>query len=95
MSRTIRQQIFDALDVPLSVRDISTRFGMSMKDAAEHLQHVIKSAEADGWWLVIDGALCEKCDYRFSERTRLTKPSRCPKCKGERILPPTFYLTNK
>lgn len=95
MSQTLRQQIMDALDSPLSVRDISIRYGISMKDATEHLEHIIKSAKADGWRLIIDGALCEKCEFRFSERTRLTKPSRCPKCKSERILAPTFYLTNK
>ncbi len=37
-------------------------------------------------------ATCKKCGYQFTDRERLKKPSRCPRCKSERIDPPRFYV---
>lgn len=93
--KTIRQDMRMQLDGPVSVKDLSARFGMSFNEVVDHLDHIIQSAKQEGFKLVIDPALCEKCEYLFEDRSKLTKPSRCPKCKGERILHPTFYLENR
>lgn len=95
MSETLRQQIFEASRSPMSVKGLATRFGIPMNVVVDHLNHIAKSAKTAGYKLIWDSALCEKCEYRFTTRIRFTKPSRCPKCKDERILPPSFYWALK
>ena len=37
-------------------------------------------------------AQCEGCGFVFNKRNKLSKPSRCPSCKSERIEPPRFTI---
>jgi predicted Zn-ribbon and HTH transcriptional regulator len=48
--------------------------------------------EAHGERLVIGPAQCRDCDFAFTARTRTTKPSRCPRCRSEQLMPPVFEI---
>ena len=91
------QTIRDALRRELragwvSARQLSTLVGISEKAVPGHLEHLEKSAAGAGERFEIEPAVCSKCDYVFDDRDRMTKPSRCPACKGQRIEPPRFRI---
>lgn len=80
------------LEEPLTLRELSQRVGVAEKQLAEHLQHLAKSLKSRGTRLHTEPARCLGCGFTFGDRQRATAPSRCPKCKSERIEPPTFGL---
>jgi predicted Zn-ribbon and HTH transcriptional regulator len=70
---------------PLGAHELSARIGISEKDVAGHLEHLARSLRQGGERLVVDPARCLGCGFVFRKRTRLTKPSRCPVCKSQRL----------
>jgi predicted Zn-ribbon and HTH transcriptional regulator len=87
---TIRQEIISVLEGnTLSAKEISGLVGISEKDVYAHLEHVERSLKKD---LVITPARCKKCGFVFKKRERLTKPGRCPVCKGQSIEEPLFSV---
>jgi hypothetical protein len=90
---TLREQIAHQLRGGwVTARQLSALVRISEKAVPGHLEHVRKSAPAAGERLEVEPPVCLKCDYVFEERGKLTLPSRCPRCKGERIDPPRFRL---
>jgi len=77
---------------PLTALELSAAVGIPHKQVDDHLEHLQKSVTAEGEALVMDPATCLGCGYVFRDRTRTSRPSRCPKCKSERIDPPRFSL---
>ena len=93
-SETIRDAIARELRGGwLSARQLSSLVGISEKAVPGHLEHLRKSASGAGESFELEPAICTKCDYEFEERERLSKPSRCPQCKGQRLEPPRFRIT--
>ncbi|WP_460025947.1 hypothetical protein [Infirmifilum sp. SLHALR2] len=39
--------------------------------------------------------VCRDCGYVFTSLESARKPSRCPRCKSERILQPSFILVKR
>lgn len=94
-SETLRQSLINCLESasrPLGYRDLSVMLGVSEKDLPAHIQHVAKSLRSQGRELIIIPASCKTCGHEFDKRRKVTKPSRCPKCRSERIDPPLFTL---
>lgn len=90
---TIRAALREALRAgPLDAHALSGRVGISEKDVAGHLEHLARSLRQGGERLVIDPARCLACGFVFRERTRLSKPSRCPACKSQRLEPAHFSV---
>jgi predicted Zn-ribbon and HTH transcriptional regulator len=94
MHDTVRHAILAALreEGPLSAREISQAVGISEKEVADHLGHLRKTLAAEGGRLLMTPPECRKCGFVFAKRERLTKPGRCPVCKGEAIRPPAYAL---
>lgn len=90
---TIRRQIEELLatDV-LGARDISAAIGIAEKEVYGHLEHLRRSLHREGGKLRVTPAECRKCGYVFVKRQRLTRPSRCPVCRGESVTEPLFAL---
>jgi predicted Zn-ribbon and HTH transcriptional regulator len=76
----------------VSARQLSGLVGIPEKSVPPHLEHLQKSASGAGEDFEIEPAVCSKCGYAFDDRERMTKPSRCPACKGQRIEPPRFRI---
>jgi transcriptional regulator len=92
-----RQTLRDALyyelrEGPRTVRELSVAVGASEKDLTGHLEHLARSIAGTGERLHVEAAHCLACGYRFEDRTRLTKPGRCPACKATRIALPRFSI---
>jgi hypothetical protein len=78
----------------LTARDISARVGISEKDVAEHLEHLSRSLKPSGERLDIEPARCHACGFVFKDRERFGKPSRCPRCKGQRLAPARYGIVS-
>ena len=85
---TLRKQLLDVLaHEPRSVSSLARELGLPRADVEDALQHMIKSARAAGHQLVVVPARCRSCGFTFGEE-RLTRPSKCPKCRNSRIFEP-------
>jgi len=92
-TRTIRQRIIDLLsEHQLTARELSQAIGIREREIYGHLDHVARSTAAQRKKLVVDPARCLACGYVFENRKRLTRPSRCPRCKLSHLQEPTYHV---
>jgi len=91
---TIRSSLREALRAgPIGTHELSARIGISEKDVAAHLEHVARSLRSSGERLHVEPARCLACGFIFRERTRLSRPSRCPVCRSQRLDPARFAIS--
>ena len=91
---TLRHGIVELLEKEtLSALEISEQAGIPEKDVYDHLEHIRMALHRRGGRLVVTPPLCRKCGFEYSKRERLTRPGKCPVCKGEQIAPPLFSVT--
>ncbi len=90
---TIRRSIAEIISGgPLSAKDISAEVRIPEKDVYEHLEHIQRSFGNRGPSFVVIPSRCKKCGFVFKKRDRLTKPSKCPVCRGQSIMDPLFQV---
>ena len=90
---TIRQQIIEILKTgEQNARQISQDLGIKEKEVYSHLPHISKSLSKHGKKLKTIPAACIDCGFKFKSSNRITKPGRCPLCKGQRIENPRFII---
>jgi predicted Zn-ribbon and HTH transcriptional regulator len=92
-SETPRKAILRHLrSAPASARDLSGLVGIAEKEIIGHLEHLRRSLRRGPERLTVLPAECIACGFVFVRRTRLTRPSACPRCRAERIEAPTFLV---
>jgi len=80
--RTTRQRIIDELKAgEYTPRDLATVVAIPLSRLLTELEHVAKSHRQE---LKVRPARCTACGFQFTKRSRLSTPSRCPKCRSER-----------
>jgi predicted Zn-ribbon and HTH transcriptional regulator len=85
---TLRQSLLAALKgPPATARDLSQLVRISEREVLDNLEHLAESVD-----LIVEPAQCKGCGFTFDGRSRMTKPSRCPECKSERIAPARFSV---
>jgi len=91
---TVRQRILREITGTLrSSRQLAELIRIPERDIEDHLTHLVKSVSRDRTRrFVLDPSACQHCSYVFRERTRLRRPSRCPRCRSEDISPPRFGI---
>jgi predicted Zn-ribbon and HTH transcriptional regulator len=91
--QTIRQQMIQLLSAGVcSARDLSQMLSIQEKEVYSHLAHIARSVVSQSHRLVVIPSRCLGCGHVFDKRKRLTKPSRCPHCRGERIEHPKYQV---
>ena len=92
-SSTVRERIAEALRAAqLTAHEISQRASVEEREIAAHLKHLDLSLVHGGEQLRTCAPHCIKCGFEFVNRERHSRPSRCPRCKSERISPPSFKI---
>ena len=87
-----RRHLLDLLShEPRSASWLARELGMSRGDVDDDLRHALRSARAAGHHIDVIPARCKACDFVFSVE-KLTKPSRCPACKGARLFEPMIRI---
>ena len=87
-----RRHLIDLLShEPRSVSWLARELGMRRGDVEEDLSHALRSARAAGHHIDVIPARCKACDFVFAA-DKLTKPGRCPSCKGTRLFEPMIRV---
>lgn len=90
---TVREALRRALlDGPQTARELSARVAVSEKDVVAHLEHLVRSVKQSGDRFAIEQAACAACGFVFKDRSRFTRPSRCPRCKSQQLSTPRFAI---
>jgi len=85
---TFRRQLIELLSgEPRSVSSLARELGITRKDMEADLQHALRSARAANYKIDVLPARCKACGFVF-DAEKLSKPSRCPACKGTRLFEP-------
>src|SRR5688572_29507087 len=92
--RTLRQRIIDLLPVTSrSSYQLPQMLGIPERQIEAHLTHVVKTVARDKTKrFILDPARCQTCEFVFRDRSRLTRPSRCPHCRSEAIAAPRYGI---
>lgn len=94
LERTLRQRLIDLLtDTRMATDQLARMLGIPERQVEEHLAHVVKTVSRDrSRRFVIEPSICLDCKFMFRDRTRLTRPSRCPQCRSEGISAPRYAI---
>lgn len=96
MSR--RERIIELLsttEVPLDVGQIAEALGIDSRSAKmlyEDLEHIARSLKGSGMILLMVPPACKACGYVFKDLEKPRRPSKCPRCKSERVTSPRFII---
>jgi len=83
---------------PLRVEEIAMILGLEpsrKREIYEHLTHIAKTIRRQSSGkevLIMELPKCRDCGFIFKNLKKPKEPSRCPKCKSERIDPPRFKI---
>jgi predicted Zn-ribbon and HTH transcriptional regulator len=90
-----RKDLIDVLlDNPKSVTQIAREFGESPGQITGDLKHLFRSLKHTEYKELIEPSRCRECGFEFSE-DKLTKPSKCPKCRGTWLTEPRISILPK
>jgi predicted Zn-ribbon and HTH transcriptional regulator len=93
---TVRQRIIQLLSgTERTFEELRREIGLPVRRLEEELQHVERSVRRNRrapMRLAVDPARCLDCGFVFRDRARFSTPSRCPRCKSERIAPPSLTI---
>ena len=88
---TLRQQLREVLAEPRTASSLARELGLRRGDVEEDLRHAIRSARAAGERVTIEPARCKQCGFLF-DAEKLSKPGKCPQCRGTRIFEPLISI---
>jgi len=78
---------------PLSSRRLAEVVGISERQVEDHLSHIVKSVARDhSLRFILEPSECQDCGFSFRDRSRITRPSRCPRCRSEAITEPRYSI---
>lgn len=91
---TIPQRLREALAgaPPKTLKELSGELSVAEKDLGVALEKLTLSLRRESVKLSVEPARCIACGFEFASRQRVTKPSRCPSCRSERIAPPRYSI---
>jgi hypothetical protein len=101
LDETVREKIMKVLlesKSALSAQEIAELVGLdpttAEKEVYEHLKHITKTLRrryGRRAVLYMIPPRCKDCGYEFKDLSEPRRPSRCPRCRSQRIEPPRFY----
>ena len=92
-SATARQALLEALrSGPRTARELSADVSLPEREVVTHLEHLERSLVRADVELRIEPPRCLSCGFGFKKRERLGRPSRCPRCRSERLGVPRFWV---
>jgi transcriptional regulator len=89
---TRRQEIEARMRVgDVTPESLARELRTSLKLIVEDMEHVRCSVRAPER-VVVTPARCEDCGFVFRDRSRVSTPSRCPRCRSEAIASARFRI---
>ncbi len=97
--QTRRESIANLLEQteqPLTAEEICEQLDIKKRSIVyEDLDHIAKSIKRRNKELLIRPAVCGKCQFTFKVGKTSKAPSKCPKCRSQWILSPSFIIRAK
>jgi hypothetical protein len=92
--RTPRQRIIDLITgTRLSSYQLAQMLGIPERQVEAHLTHVVRTLARDpSHRFILEPSTCPDCGFVFRDRTKLTRPSRCPRCRSEGVTAPRYGI---
>jgi predicted Zn-ribbon and HTH transcriptional regulator len=92
--QTPRRRLIDLLiGARLSSYQLAQMLSLPERQVEAHLTHVVMTLARDrSRRFVLEPSACSDCGFVFRDRRKLTKPSRCPRCRGERLSDPRYGI---
>ncbi|MFQ5833209.1 MAG: transcriptional regulator [Candidatus Thorarchaeota archaeon] len=85
--------LLEETKIPMTAQEICNILGIKNRALVyEDIEHISLSVRNRGKQLMIQPASCGKCGYVFTERRKIKKPSKCPKCRSQWILQPAYLI---
>lgn len=95
-AETPRQAIRHLLtEGPHTAYELSALVHLPEKEIAPHVEHLARSLRRSAEQLEVEPARCRDCGYTFRDRTRIARPSACPKCRGQHLAAPVFRISRR
>jgi len=93
-SQTVRQRLVGLLTGSrLSSYQLAQLLGIPERQVEDHLAHVVKTVARDrDRRFILEPSCCQDCGFVFRDRTKLTRPGRCPRCRSESITSPRYGI---
>lgn len=91
----MRQRIVERLtNGELSFDELRRELEIPARVLEDDLRHIDRSLRRGSTRLRVDPARCLACGFTFTDRAprRFQAPSRCPRCRSERISEPRFQI---
>jgi predicted Zn-ribbon and HTH transcriptional regulator len=76
------------------VSALARALGLTRADAEDDLRHALRSARAAGHPIEVVPARCRGCGFTFDEE-KLSKPGKCPACRGTRLYEPQISIRRR
>jgi hypothetical protein len=76
---------------PRSVSSLARDLGLRRGEVEDDLRHALRSARATGHAIVVVPARCKTCGFTVDDE-KLTKPGKCPACRGTRLFEPQVSI---
>ena len=73
-----------------TAQQLANYFQTTLKEILEDLGHIEKSIKPKK--LKTIPAYCKSCNFIFKERSKIGKPTKCPRCRSEWIEAQMFYI---
>ena len=90
-----RKHLIEILSAgPRTASSLARELKLDRKDVAEDLAHMVRSARAAGHVVIVEPARCKRCGFVFDE-SRLTRPGKCPSCRGTRLFEPLIRVEKR
>ena len=81
-------------DEPRSASWLARELNLKRAEVEDDLRHALRSATAAGYEILIVPARCRSCGFTF-DKDKLSKPGKCPACRGTRLFEPQIGLRQK
>jgi predicted Zn-ribbon and HTH transcriptional regulator len=98
--KTKRQKLIDIIIQDKEITNLKEVMNLleyfSVKRLVKDIRSITKSLQNDGYILLASPPQCKDCGYFFPKKSsKFRIPSKCPKCRNERIRWPNLKIEKK
>lgn len=89
-------RLLEEAEYPLTAQELCDILDIKKRSIIyEDIDHIARSVKNQGKQVIVSPARCGKCQFVFKNIKSSKAPTKCPKCRSEWILPPSFLIRGK
>jgi len=88
--------LLEETEYPLTAQDLCEMLDIKKRSIIyEDIDHIARSVKNQGKQVIVSPARCGKCQFIFKNTKTAKAPTKCPKCRSEWIISPSFLIRDK